>query len=469
MAFFNGNTYDGGKYALERSTAVVNLPDTQFWQGVDSFPLHAYNQPVPTGAQGTSDYTFITSWLGRGAFDQIGGEGHSWGVDYRLQIGGGRIWYCYLGANPFRGVASRNLAGGDLREYPSTDFFTADQNCVIHWADNFLLVGMEGDSTNGANMGKVVAINVNGDVLWEVTSSDDPTTPVAEERFGTSVYAGCGRVVVASFQYIASGSSDRDGKFWIFDYSGNFIASVTGTELDNTSFSNLYLATAVAIGSNRIAVLGQWSDVSGGNHKIYIFDLSGNLLNVIQQSPPNNNFFGGEMEINNGVLYVTAWWHDTLGTNNGMLYMYTLDGTLIAEMTTANPSGRLRTSSSDMRGLQILDGRCWIGYDEYASGGGEAGEIHFLADDGYGRGNTFGNEGNTYKGYYGKIDFGASPTKFFGENVVASEGYFATAGYGQNLNGNLSGQINLYSYSNYARNMSDVILDRGRHIRSLGI
>ena len=101
----------------------------------------------------------------------------------------------------------------------------------------------------------------------KITASDG----AADDRFGYSVSAGSGRIVVGSPYDDDNG--DLSGSAYIFDLDGNQIDKITASDgASGDSFGN-----SVSVGSGRIVVGAPYDDDNGdASGSAYIYSLSEN-------------------------------------------------------------------------------------------------------------------------------------------------------------------------------------------------
>jgi hypothetical protein len=152
--------------------------------------------------------------------------------------------------------------------------------------------------------------------LTKITASDAGIS----DRFGNSVAVGSDRIVVGAYLNDDAGSST--GSAYIFDLDGNQLSKITASD----GASNDRFGTSVAVGSGRIVVGANEDDDNGSRSgSAYIFDLDGNELAKITASDgAANDYFGTSVAVGSGRIVVSADEDDDNGFNSGSAYIYDL-------------------------------------------------------------------------------------------------------------------------------------------------
>jgi hypothetical protein len=191
-----------------------------------------------------------------------------------------------------------------------------------------IVVGAYGDNDN---QGSVYIHDLNGNLLNKITASDG----AASDYFGQSVAVGDDRIVVGAF-YGAS----TYGSAYIFDLDGNQLAKLTASD----GAANDYFGFSVAIGSDKI-VVGAYRDTVGANigqGSAYIFDLDGTQLTKITASDgASGDYFGYSVAIGDNKIVVGAYGTNGngSGSNSGSVYVFDLDGTQLTKITASDGAG----------------------------------------------------------------------------------------------------------------------------------
>jgi hypothetical protein len=129
---------------------------------------------------------------------------------------------------------------------------------------------------------------------------------------------GCGIMAIGS--YLADSGGSAIGKVYIYDLNGNEKFQLKASDAS----ANDWFGTAVAIGSNKIAVGAPgWNSDQG---KVYVYNLQGDSVEQITASDGAvGDQFGSSIAFNNNRLVIGA---DEWNNASGKVYGYKLDGTI---------------------------------------------------------------------------------------------------------------------------------------------
>ena len=147
-----------------------------------------------------------------------------------------------------------------------------------------------------ANQGLSYIFDLNGNEVGIITASDG----VANDNFGYSVAAACGKIVVGAPKHNSNSNSDQ-GAAYIYDYDGtNEVKLIASNGASYDAFG-----TSVAVGSGRIVVGAYDNDINGNANQgaVYIYDLDGNEVGIITASDgaPNDEF-GNSVAVGEGKI-----------------------------------------------------------------------------------------------------------------------------------------------------------------------
>ena len=148
----------------------------------------------------------------------------------------------------------------------------------------------------------------------KITASDG----AYDDRFGSSVAVGSGRIVVGAYRN--DDIIPNSGSAYIFDLDGTNEVKITASDAagsDNFGIS-------VAVGSGRIVVGAPYDNDNGfESGSAYIFDLDGNQLTKITASDgASTDYFGYSVAVGSGRIVVGAYEDDDNGSNSGSAYIY---------------------------------------------------------------------------------------------------------------------------------------------------
>ena len=192
--------------------------------------------------------------------------------------------------------------------------------------DNILLVGarqLNSDGTySSTGAGRVEVYTKNGDFQGLITC---PAGDDSDERFGSSLAVKEGRIVIgAPDASTVQGTNDR-GKAYVFDYSGNLIATLEAPNPNDSYYSSsLRFGSTVEIDSGKIFVSEPFWDAGAfvtSHGKIHVFDLDGNRLGALTPQTANGSehMGAGVISASNGVLVEAG---GGLGSDNGFIWRY---------------------------------------------------------------------------------------------------------------------------------------------------
>ncbi len=155
-----------------------------------------------------------------------------------------------------------------------------------------IVVGSPYDIDNAVESGSAYIFDLDGNELAKITASD----AAVDDRFGWSVAVGSGRIVVGS--PYDDDNDPSSGSAYIFDLDGNELAKITASD---AAAGDLF-GNSVAVGSGRI-VVGAYFDEDDSLHSnfnsgsAYIFDLNGNQITKITASDAASDRFGNSVAV----------------------------------------------------------------------------------------------------------------------------------------------------------------------------
>jgi hypothetical protein len=224
-------------------------------------------------------------------------------------------------------------------------------NNTIMVDNDAFFVGTNSYNTNTVASGEV-----------KITASD----AAADDRFGSSVAVGCGRIVVVAR---LNDNPLSSGSAYIFDLDGNQLAKITASD----AAASDEFGSSVAVGSGRIVVGAPFNDDNGADSgSAYIFDLDGTQLAKITASDgAAGDRFGYSVAVGSGRIVVGAYSDNDNGTQSGSVYIFDLDGNQLAKITASDGA------ASDAFGFSVAvgSGRIVVGSyldDDVPSSSGSA-------------------------------------------------------------------------------------------------
>ena len=178
-----------------------------------------------------------------------------------------------------------------------------------------IVVGAYQDDDNGSASGSAYIFDLDGNQLAKITASDGASGDYFSD---SAVAVGCGRIVVGAYGDDDNGSDT--GAAYIFDLDGTQLAKITRSD----AAAEDKFGSSVAIGNGRIVVgANRDADNGYGTGSAYIFDLDGNQLAKITASDGAAlDNFGISVAVGNGRIVVGAYLDDDNASSSGSAYIY---------------------------------------------------------------------------------------------------------------------------------------------------
>jgi len=190
--------------------------------------------------------------------------------------------------------------------------------------ENIVVVGAHRDDTGAENAGSVYLFDTSGNLLQTINNP----TPVPEAGFGEKVAIYGNKVVVGAYH-------DNAGFAYLFDTSGNLLQTFHNpTPVHNDQFGK-----SVSIFGNKV-VVGAHTDDTGATNagSAYLFDTSGNLLQIFNNpTPMPNEQFGHTVAIYGNKVVVGAYRDNTGAENAGSAYLFNASGNLLQTINNPTP------------------------------------------------------------------------------------------------------------------------------------
>ena len=287
---------------------------------------------------------------------------------------------------------------------------------------NKIAVGMPFSDDNGSSSGSAFIYDLDGTNEVKLTASDAAT----DERFGSSVAIGHGKIVVGAKSkfnvgngaayiynldgtgevkvtasdgvngaffgqavaitsdkvYIGAprqtvGSTTLAGAVYIYNHDGTGEVIVNAS--DFAHFSSF--GTSLAIGHDKLLV-GASTDPISGPGAAYVYNLDGtNELKITASDAAANDQFGSAVAIGSNKIVVGAFSDDDGASGSGSAYVYNLDGTGEVKITASD------AAASDRFGISVAVGgdKVYVGANFHEEPGGTSrGAIYAYNLDGTG-------------------------------------------------------------------------------------
>lgn len=267
-----------------------------------------------------------------------GGPGSNANFGFACAIGSGRIVVAAYGYNNGGTAYIYSLDGDLINTIQSSDIDLSDTFGYDVAVDcGKIVVTAIAEDTPSSNIGSAYIFNLAG-VQEKIIRA--PSQLASEDRFGSRVAIGNGRIAIASefFKWNSNDDDERKGTVFIYDLKGQYLTQILASD----GGANDYFGNAVDIGCGKIVVgAGGFVPPSGPAGKVYVYDLHGNeefsLTTPAGLSAYDGSYnynFGGAVSIKNNRIVVGAANIDNSGsTPKGKIFVYDLKGNLLEQFS----------------------------------------------------------------------------------------------------------------------------------------
>ena len=278
----------------------------------------------------------------------------------RVAVGSGKIVIAASGRTNYTGlVYVYDLDGSNEVKITASDAFQSDSfGFGLAVGCGKIVVGSPNAGLDG---GKAYIYNLDGSGEFILNNTNTPDFNIYDyDFFGNSVAVGCGRIVVGAWgvdEGLGGGSSSiRDGRAYIFDLNGHYIARIDAGSTINAS-DDPYFGLSVAVGCGRIVIGAGYNDSTtsvSDSGAAYIYDLNGVLIKRIEQYDPSSNDRFGLVAVGCGRIVVST---TADNSSRGAAYVFDLDGNFLEKLIASD------VASGDFFGsrVSIANGRIVIG------------------------------------------------------------------------------------------------------------
>jgi len=275
-------------------------------------------------ANGTdSGAAYVFDFLGNQLLKLIPGDVSADGqFGVSVAIGSGRIVVTATGE---AAIYIFDLNGSLIKRATASDLVAGQ---LFGWrvaiGSGRIVVGSPQDTTNGTDAGAAYIFDLDGNQIAKILASDG----AAGDSFGISVGAGSGRIIVGAWRNDDNGTDS--GSAYIFDLDGNEITKIIASD----AAADDRFGISVAAGSGRIIVAAYLNDDAGSaSGSAYIFDLDGNeITKIVASDAVGGDGFGVSVAIGSGRIVVGAFGVDDNGSASGSAYVFDLDGNQLSKI-----------------------------------------------------------------------------------------------------------------------------------------
>lgn len=220
-----------------------------------------------------------------------------------------------------------------------------------------VLIGAYWDDTVGNDAGAAYLFNTNGVLLRTFTKP----TPRIVKHFGYSVVAlGKDRVLIGA----------DGGGVCLFSIDGALLTVITNPP---SARSYGFGWSVAAVGYSRVLIGAPHDNASvTDTGAAYLFSTNGALLTVFTNPTPavNDSFGESVTAVGDDRVLIGAYLDDTAATDAGAAYLFSVDGTLLATLTSSNKTTPLTKNWFGRSVAAVGEDRVLIGaYGEDSSSG----------------------------------------------------------------------------------------------------
>ena len=182
--------------------------------------------------------------------------------------------------------------------------------------------------SNTSGPGKVFVYDLDGTNRFTITASDG----VAGDSFGDIVVMNDSKICISASKR-DSGGVDQVGAVYLYDTDGTNEIQILPPVANWTLRRKMGLSLAMSDTKIAAGAPGNGSNDTG---YVFIYDLDGTHTATIQPTADaqSNMYFGHSVSLAGDKVYVGApYWDGTTYENDGLVYMYNLDGTGEVKLT----------------------------------------------------------------------------------------------------------------------------------------
>ena len=386
------------------------------------------------GINTNSEFVGIITASDGAADDQFG---------YSVAVGSGRIVvgtpYKTIGSNADQGAAYiYDLDGNEVGIITDVSGTAGDRfGWSVAAGSGRIVVGAPYDGLGfNSRVGTAHIFDLNGNLIDRLISSD----AASNDYFGISVAVGCGRIVVGAYSNDI-GSNANQGSAYIFDLDGNEVGIITASD----GAADDQFGYSVAVGSGKIVVGAPYKTIGSNDDQgsAYIFDLNGNQLGIITASDgAAYDYFGNSVAVGSGKIVVGAPYNNIPQIDRGAAYIFDLNGNEVGIITASDGA------ILDQFGYSVAvgSGKIVVGADGYNSDRGGA----YIFD-------LDGNEVGIITASDGATDDN------FGRSVAVGSGRIVVGAQEDDNNGSNSGSAYIWKTNETLSDYYDEIVDHYRY------
>ena len=196
-------------------------------------------------------------------------------------------------------------------------------------SSKFAVAANNADRVSGnSGPGKVFVYDLDGTNRFTITASDG----ASGDSFGDIVVMNDSKICISAARR-PSGSTNQVGAVYLYDTDGTNEIQILPPVANRTA--NRKMGLSLAMSDTKIAV-GAPGNGANDTGYVFIYDLDGTHTATIQPTADaqSNMYFGQSVSLAGDKVYVGApYWDGTTYENEGLVYMYNLDGTGEVKMT----------------------------------------------------------------------------------------------------------------------------------------
>jgi hypothetical protein len=259
-------------------------------------------------------------------------------------------------------------------KWRSNDYSDVDSNdkfgTSVAVGSGRIVVGAPYNDDGGTDSGSAYIHDLNGNWIAKIVASD----AAAGDQFGRSVAVGSGRIVVGAL--LDNDTASNTGSAYIFDLDGNLIKKIVASD----AAAGDQFGRSVAVGSGRIVVGALLdNDTASNTGSAYIFDLDGNLIKkIVASDAAADDYFGRSVAVGSGRIVVGSPLDNDAGASSGSAYIFDLDGNLVKKIVASD------AYTGDQFGVSVAvgSGRIVVSAPYNDDAGASSGSVYVFDLDG---------------------------------------------------------------------------------------
>jgi hypothetical protein len=202
---------------------------------------------------------------------------------------------------------------------------------------NRIVTSLNNYNNNG---GRIYVLNGSTGALVTTISHPSPfngtTAPTWSSIGEYGLAVGNGKVAAANIDYYKSGTTTQVGQVWVWNIDGTNQIAISNPDPDNFN----QFGYKISIADSKIAISAFRNIGSTATRKVWIYDLSGNLIRTLEppanDSTLRNNWGGSGCFLGDNRFAVVDDDNAEGGYSSGAVYLYDYNGNFIKKLRAAD-------------------------------------------------------------------------------------------------------------------------------------